>query len=129
MRKILVICFILTGFYFNSAAQAADSLSDYTGQYTFPDGSVVPSVDVTLDNGNLSMHSVAGSSSLTRQGVDSFTIVEFSGLAVFKRDDNKMVNGVYIEAMGYVLEGKKKEGTGWSFSIHYRKPETTGKLP
>lgn len=122
MRKILATSFFITGLFLNTAAQqAADSLSDYTGQYSFPDGSVVPNVDVTLDNGSLSMHSVAGSSMLAKMGIDSFNIVEFSGLAVFKRGEDKKVNAVYIEAMGYILEGKKKESGAWSYSGWIRK--------
>jgi hypothetical protein len=61
------------------------------------------------------MSSVAGASALTSLGVDSFTIVEFSGIAVFKRGDDKKVNAVHIEAQGYVLDGQKQSSGAWVF--------------
>jgi len=98
-------------------------LEDFVGKYTFPDGSVVPEVDVTLANNALTMSSTAGTSALTELGIDSFQIVEFSGIAVFKRGDDKKVNAVHIEAAGYVLDGQKKSG-GWSFTYYYKPKET-----
>src|SRR6185436_927834 len=96
-------------------------LEDFIGKYTFPDGSVVPEVDVALSDKVLTMSSTAGNSVLTELGVDSFQIVEFSGIAVFKRGDDKKVNGVHIEAMGYVLDGQKKINGAWAFT-YYHKP-------
>ena len=94
---------------------------DFVGKYVFPDGSVVPDVTVTLDGSALTMASSAGTSALTELGRDSFTIVEFSGTAVFKRGDDKKVNGVHIEAMGYVLDGQKQNNGAWAFT-YYLKP-------
>jgi hypothetical protein len=94
-------------------------LEDFVGKYTFPDGSVVPEVDVTLSSNALTMASTAGTSALVELGIDSFQIVEFSGIAVFKRGDDKKVNAVHIEAAGYVLDGQKKSG-GWSFTYYYK---------
>lgn len=68
MKKIILS--LLLGLGFVSANSQTDSLSQYTGKYVFPDGSVVPSVDVTLSDGALSMSSAAGSSGLTQLGVD-----------------------------------------------------------
>src|SRR5882724_9602208 len=91
-----------------SMLHAQDTTSaQYVGKYIFPDGSVVPSVEVTLDNGSLSMGSTAGTSPLQKLGADSFNIVNFSGYAVFKRDGNSKVVAVHIEASGYVLDGPK----------------------
>lgn len=98
-------------------------LEDFVGKYVFPDGSVVPEVDVILSNNALTMSSSAGTSVLTELGIDSFQIVEFSGIAVFKRGDDKKVNAVHIEAMGYILDGQKKSGGLWSFT-YYIKPNT-----
>lgn len=95
-------------------------LEDFVGKYVFPDGSVVPEVDVILSNNALTMSSTAGTSVLTELGIDSFQIVEFSGIAVFKRGDDKKVNAVHIEAMGYVLDGQKKSGGGWTFTYFIR---------
>jgi hypothetical protein len=93
---------------------------DYVGKYIFPEGSVVPDVDVTLSGGALSMTSAAGASSLVELGIDSFQIIEFSGIAVFKRGEDKKVNSVHIEAGGYVMDGQKKSDGGWAFTYYTR---------
>ena len=96
-------------------------LDDFVGRYVFPDGSVVPDVTVVVSDNTLNMSSAAGASELTELGVDSFNIVQFSGLAAFKRGDDKKVNAVHIEAQGYVLDGTKQSNGSWSF-IYYRQP-------
>lgn len=93
-------------------------LSDFVGRYVFPEGSVVPDVTVELSGEALTMSSVAGTSALTELGRDSFTIIEFSGVAIFKRGDDKKVNAVHIEAGGYVLDGQKKSSGGWAFTYY-----------
>ena len=105
----------------NAQTDPKPSKEDYVGKYVFPDGSVVPDVTVTLSGDALTMTSTAGTSALTDLGRDSFTIVEFSGVAVFKRGDDKKVNAVHIEAAGYVLDGQKQSNGLWAF-IYYRKP-------
>ena len=116
MKKLILflsVCII------TATISAQDSLLQYTGKYIFPDGSVVPDVDVTLAEGALYMSSVAGTSSLVLLGIDSFAITEFNGIALFKRNGDKKINAVYIDAMGYVLEGKKQEDGSWAFSEFY----------
>ena len=95
-------------------------LEDFVGKYVFPEGSVVPDVDVLLSGSALTMTSAAGSSVLNELGRDSFQIVEFNGIAVFKRGEDKKVNGVHIEAQGYVLDGQKKSGGSWVFTYYLR---------
>jgi hypothetical protein len=95
-------------------------LEDFVGKYVFPEGSVVPDVDVVLSGSALTMTSAAGSSVLNELGRDSFQIVEFNGIAVFKRGEDKKVNGVHIEAQGYVLDGQKKSGGSWVFTYYLR---------
>jgi len=123
MRKFIL--FILTSIFIFSANAQSDPapkppLSDYVGRYVFPEGSVVPDVTVALNGEALSMTSAAGSSALTELGRDSFTIVEFSGVAYFKRGDDKKVNAVHIEAQGYVLDGQKQSNGAWSFTYYLR---------
>lgn len=121
MKKILLAVCLWAGIAaVNAQTPSEPPLEDYTGKYVFPEGSVVPEVDVTITDGALFMTSVAGSSVCTRLSVDSFQIVEFSGIAVFKRGDDKKVNGVHIDAMGYVLDGQKKSDGSWSFTVYYR---------
>lgn len=98
----------------------ADTLQQYTGKYVFPEGSIVPSVDVTLADGALSMSSSAGTSALTQLGVDSFEVVQFAGIAVFKRNEAGVVNAVHIEAGGYILDGQKQSNGIWIFREYYR---------
>jgi hypothetical protein len=76
-------------------------------------------VEVTVADGALSMSSPAGTSPLTWLGVDSFQIVQFSGTAVFKRGEDKSVNAVHIEAMGYVMDGAKQKNGIWIFREYY----------
>ena len=104
---------------FLSVNAQTDSLKQYTGTYVFGDGSPVPSVEVSMTDGALSMSSTAGNSSLTQLGVDSFQIVEFSGTAVFRRSEDKKINAVHIEAMGYVLDGQKQQNGIWIFMEYY----------
>ena len=77
-------------------------------------------MEVILTDGNLTMGSSAGNSSLVKLGVDSFQIVEFSGTALFKRGEDKTVNAVHIEAMGYILDGQKQKDGLWIYTSYYR---------
>ena len=123
MRKFIL--FILTPIFFMGVNAQSDPapkppLSDFVGRYVFPEGSVVPDVTVALSGDALTMTSAAGSSVLTDAGRDTFTIVEFSGIAIFKRGEDKKVNAVHIEAQGYVLDGQKQSGGAWSFTYYLR---------
>lgn len=120
MKKIFLSLILMTSFY--AVKAQTDSLQQYAGTYVFPEGNVVPSVDVAYSGGALSMSSAAGVSALTQLGVDSFLIVEFSGTAVFRRGDDRKVNGVHIEAAGYVMEGKKQQNGIWIFREYFYTP-------
>jgi len=121
MKKIILSILTLL-FILNVNAQSDPApkppLSDYVGRYVFPEGSVVPDVTVALNGEALTMSSAAGNSNLTEAGRDTFTIVEFSGIAIFKRGEDKKVNAVHIEAQGYVLDGQKQSGGSWSFTYY-----------
>ena len=117
MKNFFLFLLVMTSFLKVNAQ--TDSLQDYTGTYVFGDGSPVQSVDITLTDGVLSMASSAGTSVLTRLGVDSFQIVDFSGTAVFRRSEDKKVNAVHIEAMGYVMDGQKQNNGIWIFREYY----------
>lgn len=107
MRKSLLLCLIaiLGGLV---AYSQQDTLQQYTGKYRFPEGSVIPEVEVILHEGVLIMNSSAGSSALRREKDDAFTITSLSGSAHFKRGNDKKVTTVHIEALGYTLEGHKE---------------------
>ena len=128
MKKlILSLLAFLPIIVINAQTSPKPPLEDFVGKYAFPDGSVVPEVDVSLSDKVLTMSSTAGTSVLTELGVDSFQIVEFSGIAIFKRGDDKKVNAVHIEAGGYVLDGQKKNNGAWAFTYYYKPME--GVLP
>jgi len=121
MKKLFLSLIVSVSFL--AANAQTDSLQQYTGTYVFADGSPVPSVEVTLADGALSMNSAAGNSALTQLGVDSFLIVQFSGTAVFQRGEDKLINAVHIEAAGYVMDGKKQSNGLWIFRQYYREAD------
>jgi len=93
-------------------ASAQDSTyKEMTGKYKFPAGSVIDEAIVTWDNNVLTMNSSAGSSALERIKGDTFNVVTFNGICVFKRDEAKKINGVHVDASGYVLDGTKDATT------------------
>jgi hypothetical protein len=109
MQKILGIFLATFLIYSGACAQTADtSFTQLTGRYTFPEGSVVSAVVVTVDSGKLIMTSEAGVSDLVKQGEDQYSIISFEGTAKFTRDSSThKINGVVIDARGYHLEGVK----------------------
>jgi|APCry1669193181_1035450.scaffolds.fasta_scaffold11406_2 hypothetical protein len=125
MKTLFLFCLGICFFYIADAQQtpAPDSvLQQYVGKYKFPDGSVVAEVTVALESGALTMASSAGVSPLEKQGEDLFAITQFQGTAKFNRDSNKKIIGVSINAMGYVLEGTKSDGSSLSFQAPFRNP-------
>lgn len=106
------IIFLLFGFATCGLLNAQDTtLNEYVGTYKFPEGSVVTSVDIKIENGALMASSSAGSSALEKISKDTFNLVTYSGTVVFTRNGDKQVNGIKIEVQDTILEGKK-EGTG-----------------
>jgi hypothetical protein len=108
MKKIMLSLLLVLGFGIASFAQQDTTLVQFTGKYTFPSGSVIPEVSVTIENGALIMTSTVGASNLEKESEDLYAIVAFQGKALFKRDNNKKIVGVSINAMGYQLEGTKE---------------------
>jgi hypothetical protein len=89
-------------------ANAQDStFKELTGRYKFPAGSVIDEANVSVENAALTMSSSAGTSTLERIKGDTFNVVSFNGICIFKRDDAKKINGVHVDASGYILEGVK----------------------
>ena len=104
MYFFLIACII------SIAAHAQDSTyKNMAGKYRFPAGSVIEEAIVTWDNAVLTMSSSAGTSVLEKIKGDTFNVVSFSGIAVFKRDETKKITGVHVDAGGYVLDGDKEE--------------------
>ncbi|MBC7722277.1 MAG: hypothetical protein H7068_09655 [Pedobacter sp.] len=110
MKKVILFFVFAIGFVAVSYAQQDTTLTQYTGKYKFPDGSVIAEVTVGLDNGALVAGTSYGNSALVKESDDLYVIVAFQGKALFKRDNNKKIVGVTISAMGYQLEGTKDNG-------------------
>ncbi|MBC7650510.1 MAG: hypothetical protein H7101_02030 [Deinococcales bacterium] len=108
MKKILLSILLVVGFSIVGNAQQDTTLAQYAGKYKFPDGSVVAEVVVAMEGGALVMGSSAGNSALEKESEDLYVIVAFQGKALFKRDANKKIIGISINAMGYQLEGTKE---------------------
>jgi hypothetical protein len=110
MKKLMMLCLLLGTVAFVQAQAKDSTLNDFVGKYKFPDGSIVTEVIVSMEGEGLVMGSSVGNSALVKTGEDQFSITAFDGTAQFKRDANKKIVGVNINAGGYVLEGTKSEG-------------------
>lgn len=111
MKKIMMICLFLGIASLIQAQQKDSTLQDFIGKYKFPDGSIVTEVTVSIEGDGLMMGSSVGDSPLAKLGEDLFAITAYDGTAQFKRDANKKVVGVSINAGGYSLEGTKSDTT------------------
>ena len=108
MKKIF--SFLLLSFVFISVNAQDDPLKEYVGVYKFPEGSVIPSVEVKLENGVLVGYSQMGSAALEKIAKDTFSITTYNGMAYFSRNADNAVSGVRIEVQDLILEGKKEIG-------------------
>lgn len=89
--------------------QVDTAYSQYYGKYTFPDGSPVSEVEITLEDTLLTVTSSMGSAFLTKIDTDSFSMSKYDGTLVFKRDDSKKVHHLLIYVQGMVLEGTREK--------------------
>jgi hypothetical protein len=111
MRKVLLFFFALGSSLILFAQQTppADSLKEYTGKYKFPEGSEVTEIKVAIENGILWAYSDQGNSELKKIEKDLFEVVQYSGTASFKRDENGKINGVHVEVGDMIMDGTKSE--------------------
>lgn len=114
MKKLLILFVLFFAFTQSKLFAQTDSLQAYVGKYVFQQGAIIPDVSVQVDNGSLVMVAAMGSAALVKTGVDEFSIPSYSGVAVFKRNNEGKIVGVRIEAMGNILEGNKE-----NFAIAY----------
>ncbi len=106
----MMICLMLGAVAFVHAQDKDSTLQDFVGKYKFPEGSIVAEVTVSVEGSGLVMGSSIGNSALVKIGDDLFSITAYDGSAQFKRDANKKVIGVSINAGGYALEGTRSDG-------------------
>jgi hypothetical protein len=92
-EKILPVIWFCPLFFYDGTGTGGPerfvSLKEFTGKYVFPSGSVIPHVEVRLENGALVIESAAGVSPLVKQEGDLYSITANSGTAKFNRDANK----------------------------------------
>jgi hypothetical protein len=84
-----------------------NTLDEYTGTYTFPDGSIFNELNVTTNGNVLTITSAMGSTNLQNQGGDNFYLNEYGAPVIFRRGSNGVVDSVYIKVQGIELFGKK----------------------
>jgi hypothetical protein len=102
--SLFCICF--------GAAQAQDTtLKAYVGTYTFPEGSFVPSAEVSLKDTVLNINSIQGSSDLMKRGRDTFALLSYDGTAFFKRDSTGKITGIKVAVEDILIEGPKDVAT------------------
>lgn len=114
MKKLFILFVLFFALTQSNLFAQSDSLQAYVGRYVFQQGAIIPDVSVQVDNGSLVMVAAMGSATLVKTGVDEFSIPSYSGVAVFKRNNEGKIVGVRIEAMGNILEGNKE-----NFAIAY----------
>ena len=109
MKNILFLTAFLLGGLATSFAQKAP-ITDYVGKFNFPEGSVVPWVVVKITPDSLLVsESLQGNASLVHIEGDIFSIVEYSGVAEFRRNGDGKINGVKVSVGDIVMEGTKEE--------------------
>ena len=107
MKKLIALFTLALVVGFIASAQDT-TYSEMVGKYKFPAGTVIEEAIVTLDNGVLNMNSAQGASVLEKIKGDTFNIVNFNGIAVFKRNEIKKITGVHVDASGYTMDGEKQ---------------------
>ena len=112
MKKLIILSCIFLAFICVHA-QEDSTLKEYTGIYKFPDGSAVPSIEITIQNGSLFGSSSGGSASLTKVSKDTFSIPSYNGMAYFKRTPEAKIKGIKIELPDVTLEGDKESAQAW----------------
>jgi hypothetical protein len=112
MKKILLLSTLLLGVFISIQAQDT-TLTQFTGKFKFAEGSPVQEVVINADNGALVAVSAMGTFVLQKTGEDQFFIAEFQAPVVYKRDSNKKVVGLAINANGMVLEAVKVEAASF----------------
>lgn len=107
MKRIFL--FTLGLIVYSATMAQTDSLTQYTGKYTFPEGSPVTEITVVLESGVLTATSAMGNTELRKTQTDVFDIVAFGGTATFKRNAEGKVTGVQIIVGDVNMEGTKSD--------------------
>lgn len=107
MKSFFSLALILCAF-FTVSAQSNDSLKQYVGKYSFPEGSFVTTAEISLTDTVLTVSSSQGGSVLQKVGKDTFTMTEFEGSVMyFYRNAAGQVARIKVEVGDILLEGTK----------------------
>jgi hypothetical protein len=115
MNKFLT-AFVAIGLLFfgltavNTVSANADSLEDYTGNYTFKEGSPVPSVTLSVVKDKLMSSAPDGSEFelvKVKDKADTFSIAELGATVVFSRNADKKITGMKVSLEDGDLEATK----------------------
>lgn len=119
MRKLIFLALLSVTIAANAQA---DSLSQYAGKYKFPEGTIITELSIVVENGTLIANSSQGNSEFRKTvEKDVFEVVEFDGLATFRRDQAGKIAGVKIEVNNMVLEGTKAEDSALKLNLFSRR--------
>lgn len=125
MKKLvfLAIAFCSINTLNAQAPSPSDSLKEYAGKYKFPEGSPFPEVIIIFENGTLTASSAAGSSEIKRRAQDTFDVVGYGGIAIFKRNEEKKIIKLQVQVNEIDIEGEKTEnlGLGSGIILRYRR--------
>jgi hypothetical protein len=106
MKKIFLMASLMMGLMVTVNAQST-SLKDYVGKYTFPEGSPVAELSITVEDTVLALNSAKGSTTLEHKKLDTFYLAAYDAAIIFKRDANNAVISISIMVQGMELIGKK----------------------
>lgn len=108
MKRVLMLSAFMLCAFFLFAQSKDTALANYTGKYSFPEGSFIMSAEITLEAEVLSVASSQGGSALQQTGVDTFTLKDFPGSRmVFYRNKEGKVARIKVEVDDILLEGTK----------------------
>jgi hypothetical protein len=108
MNKVIAILSVVCSLSFSSFSQEAP-LENYLGKYVFAADNPVPYVEVKMNGTTLISESPMGSATLQRVEADVFAIIEYNGLAEFRRNGEGKIVGVKVSVMGLEMEGTREE--------------------
>jgi hypothetical protein len=106
MKKFFLLASFMMGLMVTVNAQS-NALKDYVGKYTFPEGSPVGEVTITVEDTVLNINGAQGSTPLEHKKLDTFYLAAYDAAIIFKRDANNAVISISIMVQGMELIGKK----------------------
>ena len=107
MKKLLLFLLVCSAALVSYAQDT--TLNEYKGKFKFPEGGLVPEVEITMADNVLTISAVLGSASMEKVSRDTFTIPTYGNAMVyFGRDSDGKISTLKIDTGTDVLEGKKE---------------------